>query len=102
MCTFNKGKAGTMSTQNIAIKQNIKHIKPIVQNTKIIFSPVVKKSSQKPLTVVKTDPSKATAKSKVADDVKIKSFKVVDSTKAGNLRTESELHSKLNIKEEDF
>jgi len=102
VCTFNKGKADTLSTHNTAAKQNIKQIKPIVQNTKIIFSPVVKKSSQKTLDVVKTDPLKPTVKPKVAEDVKIKSFKVVDSTKAGNLRTETELQSKLNIKEEDF
>jgi len=102
VCTFNKGKAGTISTHNTAAKQNIKQIKPIVQNTKIIFSPVVKKSSQKTLDVVKTDPLKPTVKPKVAEDVKIKSFKIVDSTKAGNLRTETELQNKLNIKEEQL
>lgn len=80
-------------------KQNIKQMKPI-QSTKIIFSPVVKKAA------VKADSakviSKSNAKPKSIDDVKIKSFRVVDSTKAGSLRKESEVQTELNIKEEDF
>lgn len=83
-------------------------MKPIVQNAKIIFSPrpVDKKAPQKAFTIVKTDAPKvftrSSPKPKSSDDVKIKSFKVVDSTKAGNLRSESEVQTELNIKEEDF
>ena len=79
---------------------------PIVQNTKIIFSPVGKKSSPKTFTFVKTESpkvlTKSSVKAKSSDDVKIKSFKVIDSTKAGSLRSESEVQTELNIKEEDF
>jgi len=100
VCTFNKGKTGTTATKSMPGKQNIKQMKPIVQSTKIIFSPVVKKAA------VKTESakviSKSNAKPKSIDDVKIKSFRVVDSTKAGSLRKESEVQTELNIKEEDF
>jgi len=107
VCTFNKGKTSTPQTKVLA-KQNIKHMKPVVQNTKIIFGPrpVDKKASQKAFTIVKTDAprvfTRASPKPKSSDDVKIKSFKVVDSTKASNLRTEAEVQTELNIKEEDF
>jgi len=66
VCTFNKGKAGSISTNNpVAPKQNIKQIKPSVQ----FFSPVAKKSSQKTLAVAQT--VKSTVAEVVNDEVKV-------------------------------